>query len=236
MWGQLIVIALVLAVLLVGAELYSMKQKIAVGQNTAENTMSFSRDDAGVPTMLVLGDSTAVGVGADTPADSVAGRIAVQVHAPYVENHAVSGAQVHDLPSQIALARKVRYDIILVMIGGNDIIRFHPAASNADALSEILKTLPQASTTILVSAANVGGSTLFPRVVRPVHTWLNQAYHREFAARAQQLGITYVNLSVPRGEDPFLKDPSRYLAPDGLHPSSAGYGLWADAIIRSLGL
>ncbi|MES2225563.1 MAG: GDSL-type esterase/lipase family protein [Patescibacteria group bacterium] len=180
--------------------------------------------------MLVLGDSTAVGVGASTSTESLPGLVAHFTGATYVENHAVSGAVVSDLAGQIGKAELTRYDLILVQIGANDIVRFHDARETAERLSKVLGTLPQAEHVVVLSAGDVGAATLFPEPIRPFYTRLNQGFHQEFSRALAAQGITYVNLSTGPGVELFIEQPNVYLAADGFHPSSAGYGLWFEAV------
>lgn len=178
-------------------------------------------------TLLVLGDSTGVGVGAILPEDSVAGRLALSMQATYVENRAVSGAMVADIAGQIQEASLSHYDTVLIQIGTNDIVHFHSAQATADALlPSMQKAMSMAGTVILMSAGNVGAVTNFPEPIRPFHTRLNLEYHAAFAAMAAKVGATYVNLYASPEEDLFEMEPEVYLAPDGFHPSSEGYGLW----------
>jgi len=185
-------------------------------------------------TLLVLGDSTGVGVGAERPEDSVAARLARYLDATYVENHAASGAEIDDLFDQAKKAALPRYDFILIQAGGNDILAFHDAKKVAKRLALLFAALPKAGRVALMCAGNVGGATLFPPPFRPFHTMLTMAYHRAFAKVAHGWGALYVNLYEPFWKDPFLRDPERYLSRDGLHPSSYGYGLWFDKLKAAL--
>ncbi|HYD93102.1 MAG TPA: SGNH/GDSL hydrolase family protein [Candidatus Paceibacterota bacterium] len=193
-------------------------------------------DDTGnyEKTLLVLGDSTGSGVGAAAPEESVAGRLATYIGATHVENYAESGAEVRDLPEQIAKAKLPRYDLILVHIGGNDILWFHNAKATAHRLKEVLGTLPDAGQVLLVTAGNVGGATLFPPTFRYLHMWTTLQFHKEFTKAASVVGATYVNLYEAPNVDPFMDEPERYLAEDGLHPSSEGYRLWFEKVKAAL--
>lgn len=184
-------------------------------------------------TLLVLGDSTAVGVGAEKPEHTVAGRFAAHLGATYVENRAVIGAATKDLPEQIQGALLPRYDFALVQIGGNDILAFGDAQEAGELLGEALRRIP-AGKVIVMSAGNVGGATLFPPFVRPFHTATNLKFHAEFAKVSAAAGALYVNLYDPFWKDPFLRDTRRYLSRDGLHPSTYGYGLWFDKLEAAL--
>ena len=184
--------------------------------------------------LLVVGDSTGVGVGASRPEDSVAGRLARHIGATEVENYSVSGAIVADLPAQLAQAKHSEYLMILIQIGGNDIIRFHNSARVGQQLKEILTTLPKAKDVYLMSAGNVGGATLFPFFIRPFHTALNQKYHNVFAAVVSQAGAHYINLYKQPAVDEFALEPQKYFAIDGLHPSSEGYRVWFESLQKAL--
>jgi len=186
-------------------------------------------------TLLILGDSTGVGVGASTPEESVAGRLAAYLQATYVENRAKSGASVEDLSTQIQNLKLSHYDFILIQIGGNDILAFHDAAADAERLAQAMKPLPDSGKTVVMAAGNVGGATLFPQIVRPFHYFRTLAFHREFEKAVSSVGATYVNLYVPLLKDQFLRHPDRLLSADGLHPSGEGYRLWFERLKSELG-
>ncbi|MBY0472903.1 SGNH/GDSL hydrolase family protein [Patescibacteria group bacterium] len=182
-------------------------------------------------TLLVLGDSTGVGVGATRPEDSVAGRVAVSMGASYVENRAVSGAVAADIEKQFENAKLANYDVILIQVGGNDIVRFHDPNKTADVLSESVRTaVEHSSKTILMSAGDVGATTIFPEPIRPSYTKLTLRFHEAFGTMAAKEGATYINLYEPPAIDPFRADPEKYLAIDGFHPSSDGYELWFEKL------
>lgn len=201
--------------------------KARISQELMADAEAFERlSDDRTKTLLVLGDSTGVGVGADKPEDTVPGLFAAHLGATYVENHSVIGAAVADLPPQIEAAALPRYDVILIQVGGNDVLPFGDVEEAAVRLQELVKTLPPSERVMLMSAGNVGGSTLFPPFIRPFHTAATLKLHEEFQKVANATGITYVNLYEPFWKDPFLRNPYRYLSRDGLHPSSFGYELW----------
>ena len=184
--------------------------------------------------LLVLGDSTGVGVGAATSSESVAALFAKQMNATYVENLAVSGSEVDDLPAQIAKMKLKHYHTILLQIGANDIVAFHDASSTAARLGRILVILKNhADHVVLMSAGDVGGATVFPPPLRWYYTSLTLKYHKAFAKAAYAEGAAYVNLYSPPATDEFRKHPEINLAADGFHPSSAGYALWFQRVLQT---
>ncbi|MBY0110834.1 SGNH/GDSL hydrolase family protein [Patescibacteria group bacterium] len=227
-WVVLIVLVL-LGVVLSSAANTLLKAKAAKGLMAREAPFRIEGEDY-TKTMLVLGDSTGVGVGATMPEDSVAGRVAAYIGATYVENHAVSGAAVEDLPKQVSQAGRTEYDLILIHIGGNDILGFNDPKKVGPEFTRILGTLPNTEKVVVLSAGNVGGATIFPGIVRFLHTRLTLQYHDAFAEAVKGTKAVYVNLYLPPKEDPFLKHPKKYLAEDGLHPSSDGYGFWFEQV------
>ena len=76
-----------------------------------------------VATLLVLGDSTAVGTGASSPTQSVAGLIAKDHPQLQIVNRAQDGAKFADIVQQLEALGEQRFDAILVLGGGNNVIR-----------------------------------------------------------------------------------------------------------------
>lgn len=224
--GVLITIALV-----AGYYGYDVYRKYQVSRSLVESAKPFQHKSSDTThSLLVLGDSTAVGVGVSDPEESLPVLYASEMNATYVENQAVSGAVTADLRTQIARASLEEYDQILIMIGGNDIIRFHDVAAASEMLDQVLATLPSYNKLVVMSAANVGGATFFPWFMRQHYEEASIAYHARFARVVEATHGTYVNLYVPSAEDPFMRDPDKYLAADGLHPSAAGYQLWFNRV------
>lgn len=211
-----------------------MYKKISISKSLIVRTHPFRLDDKNKSkSILVLGDSTGVGVGADRPQDSVAGLLAEHFGSLYVENYAVSGAVVADLPSQIKQAKLQEYGLIVVQIGANDMVRFHNAHKTAITLGASLAVLPTAKKVFVMSVGNMGTATLFPWFIRPVYTWVNGKFHAEFAGVAAAHHATYVNLYKVPAVDLFSLRPDVYLSEDGFHPSSKGYGLWFEQLLAS---
>lgn len=225
-----LVVGVSLAVLLLYAIVH-LAYTLMLARELIREAQPYTKDESGDgPSIVVLGDSTAVGVGAQKPEDSIAGRISEHVHASFVENHAVSGARVKDLPDQISKASHDYYDIVLIQIGANDIVSLKSPTITAQSLLVVLNKLPSADQVLVLSAGDVGGATGVPFFMRGVYTWLNLRYHEAFTQALGAGGYTYINLyESPRGAL-FYEQPKLYLAADGFHPSSEGYGIWFDTV------
>ena len=184
--------------------------------------------------VLVLGDSTAVGVGAGSPEESVAGLLADKIHAAVVENYAVSGAVVADLPAQIKQAKLSQYSLILIQIGGNDLTRFHDAKKTAAALDQALAVLPKSHRVAVMPPGNIGSAPILPWFLKASYTRLNLVYHREFSVVVKGRHFIYVNVYKERAADLFSLRPDLYFAADQFHPSSLGYGLWFSDLMDNI--
>lgn len=226
-------VLILLAVAILASLLYSGVRfylTVQVSKKIIDSTVPYTFEGDASNAVLVLGDSTAYGIGARTPEESLAGRVAKHLGASSVENYSRSGARTSELTEQLARAEHDRYRLILIQTGGNDIIRFQSAKKAAEELSQALELLPESDQVVVITAGDVGGATLFPLPLRPFYTRLNTAYHAAFEETVTAQGMTYVNFGKSPSTEAINARPDIYLAKDGLHPSSAGYALWFDEI------
>ena len=86
--------------------------------------------------LLIVGDSTGVGTGASTPQTSLAGLIAAEHPNLAIVNRSTDGATVDRIAAQ--LEGGGRFDAVLILGGGNDLIRMTGAEALRAALSRVL--------------------------------------------------------------------------------------------------
>jgi lysophospholipase L1-like esterase len=174
--------------------------------------------------MLIVGDSTAVGTGAESGRRSLAGLIAGDFPQLSIENRAHDGASLADVAAQ--LGGDERYDVVLVQAGGNDVIRMRRRdAMRRDVDRIAMLAQRRADVVVLMPAGNVGNAPFFVPPVSWLMTWRSRHLHRFFRDAAARHGAVYVNLFHERADDPFVR--RRELnARDGLHPSDGGYQVW----------
>lgn len=177
--------------------------------------------------ILVLGDSTGVGVGAGDPNASLPGRLARAHPRAEIFNLSVSGACVLDVVGQIrqAAATPTAFDLVLLLVGGNEVLaRRSLGQLRRDSESMLQAASRLAPRTLWIGNANVG---LAPAFVPPLSWWLSARSRRVarlFASVARQAGVTFVDFHEDRPFDPFSREAAKYFAADGLHPSAAAYG------------
>ncbi len=176
--------------------------------------------------LLVVGDSTAVGTGASAPAQSLVGLIG-RAHPDWmIRNLALDGAKLEDIAAQLRVGAE-SYDRLLILGGGNDVIRLSSLPQMREQLNTILALAKQRSSkVVLMPAGNVGNAPFF---FWPLSRWMTQR-SRELHALAAQLAavheVRYVRLFKERADDPFVAQAELLHAEDGIHPSDAGYALW----------
>lgn len=179
--------------------------------------------------MLVVGDSTGVGTGASTPERSLPGLIAAAHPGLAIDNRARDGAKFEDVVAQLAQVG-AHYDIVLVLAGGNDVIRLRDLDRLRDDIDRVAaRARERADLVVLMPAGNVGNAPFF---FPPLSWWMSQrarAMHAQVRAAAARHGAVYVRLFEERENDPFVRLP-QLNASDGLHPSDAGYAAWYTAL------
>lgn len=223
----MLALAIVLGIIVI--EYFHTRRLIGIGTELANKAVAFEAHPAS-PTQhfLVVGDSSAVGVGSVSPEGSVAGRLGADFPQADITNHGVSGSKVADLLSQLkGLDQGAQYDLILIQIGGNDIVRRTPYANLERDLPQALKlATAHSDNVVLLTSGNVGTSRLLPYGTRWFFTLRTQQVRRIFQRITKEYGVHYVDLYRARSEDPYAHDPEKYYAPDFFHPSAEGYGDW----------
>jgi len=179
--------------------------------------------------LLVVGDSTAGGTGATAPHASVAGLLAEHFPRLLIDNRARDGAKFAELLAQ--LDGEERFDMVLVMAGGNDVVRMRGLeALRGDVERVTQRARQRADLVVLMPAGNVGNAPFFVAPVSWLMTWRSRRLHAFARDAASHHGALLVNLFREAADDPFVQRRALN-AVDGLHPSDAGYRVWFDELM-----
>lgn len=202
---------------------WQVREGARQGRRLAARARAFECHPPAPGARVLLGDSTAVGVGAPRPEDSLPGLLAQAHPGVQVVNRSANGARVADLPAQLAEAPG-RFEVVLVLAGGNDVLRLTPHAALRDQAAALLQALqPVADRTVWLGSANIGGS---PRLRGPLRWWMAWRTGRTMALLAREAarhGATFIDFFRPLREDLFARQAGLYFAADGVHPSAASY-------------
>src|SRR5687768_13310124 len=149
---------------------------------------------AGTPIgYVVLGDSTAAGVGGDyeNGIAMATGRELGNQFAVTMANFAVSGARMRDVRvSQLPHAASLRPDVVLLSAGANDVTHLTSIRSMRDDLREIVRVLREANsdvTIVITGSPDMGAPPRVPRVLRGIASWRTKRVNRMFIAEARSL-------------------------------------------------
>ena len=189
--------------------------------------------------MTLLGDSTAAGIGASSPDDTVGALLARGLteaagRAVHLRVHAVSGATSADLRTQVReVLREGRPDVVVISVGGNDAKNFVAYDASVAHLARALQPLLRREVPLVVATCPDLGTV---RPIRPPLRWIARQRSRALAARQHQtleaLGVPAVALGALLGQR-FARDVDLFSA-DRFHPSDAGYRLLAAALLPAV--
>ena len=190
-------------------------------------------------TVLILGDSTGVGVGAQLPEESIAGLLASDFPDADVVNVAESGARVSVAIEQArgCIQAGLHFDIALLHVGANDIVADTPLRSLARDCDLLLHELGRlARRTVWLGPPDLSLAPLFP----PPYSWVmgarSRAAIRVFSTAATQHKVAFVDFSAPAHASHFGRRRREHFAVDGFHPNSSSYKYGYAVARQMLGL
>ncbi|HET7659653.1 MAG TPA: SGNH/GDSL hydrolase family protein, partial [Oryzihumus sp.] len=191
--------------------------------------------------LVVLGDSSAAGMGADSAHQTVGAIVANGVSAfmgrpVRLTNVAVVGAESSGLEVQLAnaLEEVPHPDLALIMIGANDVTHRIDKAIAVRHLEETVRSLRAAGAEVVVGTCPDLG-TIEP-VAQPLRL-LARRWSRDLAAAQTVAVVEAGGRTVSLGDllgPEFAERPHELFSADRFHPSPAGYARAAAALLPSV--
>ena len=180
------------------------------------------------PLWVVLGDSTAQGLGALSPDGGYVGQVLAELRRqtglPWrVLNLSVSGSLTRDVLGAQLPRMPTHADLVTCGIGINDILYTSPAKLFAD-LRALIAAVPD-QTVLLDLPLPAGCWGFLGRASVPYVTRINRTIHQAAAAR----GLPVAEISAH-----FLPPWTGKFASDYFHPSQDGYRDWARALLSAV--
>ncbi|GAA4111630.1 SGNH/GDSL hydrolase family protein [Knoellia locipacati] len=190
--------------------------------------------------ILVLGDSSAAGMGAHNPHETVGAIVASGVSAlmgrrVHLTNCAVVGAESSDLERQLAEGlESITPDVVVVMVGANDVTHRVDRATAVRHLELTVRRIRALGAEVVVGTCPDLG-TIEP-LAQPLRL-LARRWSRDLAA-AQTIAVVEaggrtVSLGDLLGHE-FAASPKTMFSEDRFHPSPAGYARAAAALLPSV--
>ncbi|MUN39940.1 SGNH/GDSL hydrolase family protein [Actinomadura litoris] len=189
--------------------------------------------------LVMLGDSTAAGLGVHTPEETPAAMLAAGLSSiagrpVRLTNVARPGARSAELAGQCERAAQVRPDLAVVMIGANDVTNRVPPAESVRHLSDAVRALRGSGCQVVVGTCPDLGSV--KPLMQPLK-WIARRASRQLAAAQTIAVVEHGGRSVSLGDllgREFAADPLSMFSEDRYHPSARGYAAAAAALLPSM--
>ncbi|MDO6569211.1 SGNH/GDSL hydrolase family protein [Alteromonas sp. 1_MG-2023] len=199
--------------------------------------------------MLIAGDSAAAGVGVSTQQDALSGMLCEGLSAHYCVNwrlKAKTGVNSASLANMLQdtnshtdsplTSTSMVFDLTVISIGVNDVTGFtslYRWRRNIVQIIELLQTSYHCQSIVFTALPPMHE---FPALPQPLRWVLGQKAKYLNNALVKLVnkyqGVNVLTLSLHPQEDSSSNNTLEYMAEDGFHPHSAGYQLWANAIIK----
>lgn len=191
--------------------------------------------------LAIVGDSLAVGFGADDPDESVGvllakGLAAASGRSVQLRNVAVVGAESKDLSGQIARLTQptVQLEVVVIVIGGNEILHLHRLGTAVQYLAAAVRDLRGRGCQVVVATCpDMGTVRLFAQPLRLLAHLLSRLMATAQTIVVLRAGGRTVSLADTLGPT-FRSNPHGMFSADQVHPSSQGYARAADVLLPSV--
>jgi lysophospholipase L1-like esterase len=229
------IIIVVLILLVIVNQLLTISSSVRKAARFIETTENFQRHDSGAKKkILVIGDSTAVGIGSSDSKYSIAGRFGEEYKDYHIETIATRGYKLHQfIPFPRTINKK--YDLILIQLGANDILRRTSYNEVEAQLETILKEAHKRSDNVVIlHSGNIGLSPMFKFPFDHYITHRTRKVRDIYLELCKKTDTVYVDLFREKDKDLFSTDVKKYYAPDRLHLTDEGYGFWYSEVRKAM--
>jgi lysophospholipase L1-like esterase len=206
---------------------------LTIHRNASQSSSKYSQAFKGGKRILILGDSTAVGVGATKAEFSIAGRLGKFLPTCEIRNLGQNGARTMDVLEQLEQVKNETFDLTIISVGGNDAWHFTSLRSLKYSLMLIVDEANRISNNrvLFLIYSNIGSAPLFPAPLRVMLGKRSKKIRDLFLHITTERGAYAIDLST--NNDSLKKDTqSTYYAEDRIHPSDNAYAIWYKDIWR----
>ena len=215
----------------------------AIGEPTGEPPVAdglYGRQYDGEPiSVALIGDSSACGLGVEhvhqTPGAMLAAGLAECADRPVQLICAAKvGAQSSHLGEQVERVAGARPEVVVVMVGTNDVTHGVRASTAVRHLDQAVRRLRDLGTEVVVATCPDLG-TIEP-IAQPLRD-LARRWSRQLAAAQTIVVVEAGGRTVSMGDilgPEFAASPAEMFGPDRFHPSAAGYASAAAAMLPSM--
>lgn len=185
--------------------------------------------------LLILGDSSAAGVGAGTQDRALSGQLLAALHARGVPRiawrlEARTGWTAADALAHLARLPAQDADVVLCVVGVNDVTADQPVRRWLRTLGSLDARLRAHAPSARIAWSGLPPMHRFPLLPQPLRWYLGERARRFDAALADWCARAPHRLHLPMADIGRVAPDAALIAEDGFHPGPAGCRLWADGL------
>lgn len=184
--------------------------------------------------LLILGDSSAAGVGVAWQKDALSGRLTRALGKRFTvhwELWARTGATTPSTLRMLDRRPATQFDVAVTCLGVNDVtqgLSQRRWLAAQDAIFDRLENRHGVRATFVTGVPPMGRFALLPQPMRAILGAQARRYDR--ALGGMLAGVPgRIHYALEMGDDPAL------MAADGFHPGAAAYALWAEHLAELIG-
>ena len=176
--------------------------------------------------LLIIGDSSAAGVGAETQETALSGQLVAQLAQRYQVTwrlDAGTGETTASTIKRLSVLPSEKFDCAVIALGVNDVTHATTKAHFVTQQRALWHLLQDRFQVQQILCSGVPPIQHFPLLPQPLAWVLGRQAARldrglaDLAAKST--GVTHLPLGLPKNPD--------MAAPDGFHPSPKAYAIWA---------
>lgn len=185
-------------------------------------------------TLLIAGDSTALGTGASRPESSLSGLFA-RAHPDWtVLVQGRNGLFLRQLP--MLLEHHPPVDTVVLLAGGNDVLQNSLDIEMVAAVKRAIAAAKRlAARVAVVCQGNLGNVPLFPEKMRRRLEEKSRVLRRTLRQESQRHGAVFIDLFYERDRGSWRDASDGFYSIDLFHPGDGGYRRWFEKMSEALG-
>ncbi|MDC0713811.1 SGNH/GDSL hydrolase family protein [Stigmatella sp. ncwal1] len=181
--------------------------------------------------LLVVGDSSAAGVGVTTQTDALTGQLTWLLAERFSVSWcllAKTGFTTTDVINLLGKHDSAHFDVVLVAVGANDLTQRVPAARWVKSLNQLVGVLTERFGASRIFLSPLPPMKEFPALPRPLSGYVGR--------RAEEYNVALRAFAMERENCEFLADAFPFgpevlardvMSSDGFHPGPPVYAAWA---------
>ena len=182
--------------------------------------------------ILVIGDSAAVGVGVKEQKDAMLGHLVHQLSGDYKiewKLYAKTGNTTSQVISSLNDLKNKHYDVVVTSVGVNDVTKLMSANIWLNKQEQLYVTIQEKFTPNLIIATGVPPMQKFPALPNPL-AWLFGLYAKAMNSQLDTFIKTKHNMKWIEYDLDKYQILNLKMAEDGFHPSKEIYQIWANEV------